>query len=109
MRVSTLQILLLADSQVLLFFLTHGMESEFPVPIFGIRLTKTSLSLPVCVYYQESPFDKSELKYFDETVECFPSFFCVFVHAGIFQYLAEDFSDFLFQNMIDIVCADVGV
>ena len=49
MRVSTLQILLLADSQVLLFFLTHGMESEFPVPIFGIRLTKTSLSLPACV------------------------------------------------------------
>ena len=78
------------------------MESEFPVPIFGIRLTKTSLSLPVCVCYPESPFGKFELQgiaSFDVSGfvrgsdnSLAADQFCVFVHDQIFRMYT--FSDY---------------
>ena len=42
-------------------------------------------------------------------MECPESFFVVLVDACIFEYLAEDFSDFLFQDMINVVCVDLRI
>ena len=45
----------------------------------------------------------------DETVECFQSVFCTFIYSGVLEYLAEDFSYFLLQNIFDVVRVDIRI
>ena len=45
----------------------------------------------------------------DETVECFQSVFCTFIYSGVLEYLAEDFSYFLLQDMFDVVRVDIRI
>ena len=52
---------------------------------------------------------KTLLQYIYEAVKCFQAFFCAFVYAGVFEYLAEDFTDFLLKDMFDVILIYIGI
>ena len=62
------------------------------------------------MFYRSSvPHTNPDLQHLYKPPEFFHSVLCTFVHACIFKYLAEDFPDFLLQNMFDIVCIDIRI
>ena len=68
---------------------------------FSRRFPHTGGSFPI-------PYP-SPLKNPYEFMESFESAFAAFIHPGIFEYLAEDFTDFLLEYMVDIFRGDLRI